>query len=142
MSAGVTPREVVDRAYQLISFGPQGEPGWPQFRALFVDGAVLALRLFPGDPEISVMDLAAYEASQVTAAMKAQGYEERQLEAAYAETGDICEARVRFAMNFGAGRMHEALDVFQLVRRDGAWRIVSIISEVLNPSTSETAGWS
>ena len=105
--------------------------GLAQFRALFTQPAVLALRLFPGDAAITVMDLDAYVAAQVTAAMKAVGYEERPVDAAYVQTGDICEARVRFQMVFAADRVHDALDVFQLVRLDDQWRIASIISEVL-----------
>ncbi|HYG27144.1 MAG TPA: hypothetical protein VD906_09570 [Caulobacteraceae bacterium] len=131
MSDLSTPRAVVERAYELISFGPGSEPGWPMFRALFTGPAVLALRLFPGDSTISVMDLDAYEAAQVTASMKAEGYEERIVEAAYRETGDVCEARVAFQMVFGPDRVHDALDLFQLVRLEGQWRIASIVSEVL-----------
>jgi hypothetical protein len=126
-----TPDAVVRRAYELISFGPGGGPGWAEFRALFTTPAVLALRVFPGDPAISVMDLDAYEAVQITAAMTAAGYEELPLDTAYLETGDICEARVRFQMVFAPDRIHEALDVFQLVRLGGEWRIASILSEVI-----------
>jgi hypothetical protein len=136
MSDRSTPKAVVERAYELISFGPGGEPGWATFRALFTEPAVLALRVFPGDLEITVMDLDTYEAVQVTASMKAEGYDEKPVHATYRETGDICEARVRFQMVFGPDRIHDALDVFQLVRCGGEWRIASIVSEILEPGAT------
>jgi hypothetical protein len=101
---------------------------------LFAPEAVLALRLFPGDPEISVLTLSDYERVQVTKAMRETGYEERLLKADYVELGSICEARVEFQMIFGPSDVHDALDVFQLARLGGEWRIVSILSEVLAAS--------
>lgn len=138
MSPFISPQALVVRAYELISFGPGGAPGWGQFRRLFTEPAVLALRLFPGDRAITVMDLDAYEAAQVTAAMHAKGYEEKILHAAYEQTGDLCQATVRFQMIFGPDDVHEALDLFQLVRRDGEWRIAAILSEVLPPAQEAT----
>jgi hypothetical protein len=29
----MSPEEVVDRAYELISFAAGGEPAWPEFRS-------------------------------------------------------------------------------------------------------------
>lgn len=134
MSPFVSPQALVERAYELISFGPGGAPGWGGFRSLFTEPAVLALRLFPGDREITIMDLDAYEAAQVTAAMHAKGYEERILHAAYEQTGDLCQATVSFQMIFGPDDVHDALDLFQLVRRDDEWRIAAILSEILAPA--------
>lgn len=125
-----TPESLVDAAYRLISFGPGGEPGWSSFRRLFATPCVLALRVFPDDPAVSVMTLDEYVARQVRDEMHDTGYEERPLARTLVVTGDIAEARVRFQMVFGPQRIHDAFDVFQMVRRDGRWWIVSIISEL------------
>lgn len=134
-----TPESLVDAAYRLISFGPGGEPGWSSFRRLFADRSVLALRVFPEDPAVSVMTLDEYIGRQVREGMHEMGYEERPLDCVVAVTGDIAEARVRFQMVFGPQRVHDAVDVFQMVRCQGRWWIVSIISEIAGSRAEQRA---
>ena len=52
-----SPTTLVDACYALISFEPGSEPAWDEFRALFHPQAVLALRVFPDDESVTVMDL-------------------------------------------------------------------------------------
>ena len=61
----MSPENVVDRAYELISFAAGGEPAWPEFRALFTEPCVLALRVFPDDDAVTVMDLDGYVVHQM-----------------------------------------------------------------------------
>jgi hypothetical protein len=126
-----TPQAIVEVAYELISFAPGAEPRWAAFRQLFADRCALALRVFPEDPSITVMNLDEYVRLQMREGMKEAGYEERPINRAFTITGDIAEARISFQMIFGNGEAREALDVFQMVRRAGRWWIVSIVSEVL-----------
>lgn len=126
-----TPQSVVEDAYRYISFAPGSEPRWGDFKRLFATRSVLALRLFPKDEQVTVMSLEEYIQMQVTEGMKAEGYEEKILSTNYKVTGDIAEAHVHFQMVFAGDRIHDAIDIFQLVRRDGRWWIVSIISEIL-----------
>jgi hypothetical protein len=126
-----TPQSVVEDAYRYISFAPGEEPRWGDFKRLFDTRSVLALRLFPKDKQVTVMSLDEYVQMQVTEGMKAEGYEEKILSTNYKMTGDIAEAHVHFQMVFAGDRIHDAIDIFQLVRREGRWWIVSIISEII-----------
>jgi hypothetical protein len=121
----------VEDAYRYISFTPGQEPRWNDFKRLFAVPSVLALRLFPGDKEVRVMSLDDYVQMQVTEGMKATGYEEKIVSTHYKVTGDVAEAHVHFQMVFGGDDIHDAIDIFQLVRRQGRWWIVSIISDIL-----------
>ncbi len=130
-----TPAAVVEEAYRLIGFDPGGEPQWDRFRALFDPRAVLALRGFPGDEAVSVMDLDEYVVVQMRGGMREAGYEEIPGETEWYEFGDIAEARVVFQIRYGDADPVAALDLFQLVRREGRWWIVSIISDIPPPGT-------
>jgi len=125
-----SPEAIVDAIYELISFGPGGDPAWRAFRGLFAEQCVLALRLFPGDPAISILSLDDYVRKQVREDMKEEGYAERPLERSFSRTGDIASATVRFEMLFGAGETYLGLDQFQMVRREGRWWIVAVTGEI------------
>jgi hypothetical protein len=125
-----TPEAIVDEAYRLIGFGPGEEPQWDAFRALFDPRAVLALRVFPGDPQITVMNLDEYVVHQIREGMKEQGYAEIPGETEWFRFGDIAEARVHFGMQYGKAEPVPALDIYQLAWREGRWWIVSIVSDL------------
>ena len=38
----MSPEDVVDRSYELISFAAGGEPAWAEFRSLFTEPSTLA----------------------------------------------------------------------------------------------------
>jgi hypothetical protein len=126
------PGDVVDRAYELISFSAGGSPAWDEFRALFTTPCVLALRLFPDDSEITVMDLNAYVVAQMREGMQEDGYAEIPGERAITIDADIASVRQHFAMKFGNRPPVHALDVFQLVHIADRWHIASIISDMIN----------
>jgi hypothetical protein len=126
-----TPDAVVDRAYELISFEAGDAPQWDAFRALFTQPAVLALRVFPGDDHIRVLDLDGYQRVQMRDDLERDGYTEVPLHRDVRITGDLAEVRVEFEMRFPHGPPALALDVFVLVRRGGPWLIASIASEIL-----------
>lgn len=130
-----TPEAVVEEAYRLIGFDPGGEPQWDRFKALFDPKAVLALRVFPEDDAVTVMDLDEYVVIQIREGMKEEGYEEIPGETEWYLFGDVAEARVVFHIKYGAAEPIPALDIYQLVRRGGRWWIVSIVSDIPKPGT-------
>ena len=130
-----TPEAVVDEAYRLISFEPGSQPQWDRFKALFSPRAVLAFRVFPEDDAVTIMDLEDYVVRQMREGMEEEGYSETILRRDWLVFGDVAEARVVFEMKFGEAEPVPALDIYQLVRREGRWWIVSIISEVPRPGT-------
>ena len=137
-SARPDPGVVVDRAYELISFAAGGAPGWDAFRQLFVQQAVLALRVFPGDAAVTVMDMNAYVVAQMGHGLGEAGYTEIPGARQVHITGDIAVIYQDFAMQFATGDPVPALDVFSLCRIDGQWRIVSIVSD-MRPTDAEVS---
>lgn len=122
--------EVIEQAYQALAFEPGEEPDWDLFREVFEPTAVLALRVFPEDPQILVVDLEGYAREQMRNDLKHQGYSETPGERVVEIVGDIAIVRQEFTMNF-ATRSQQALDLFCLARTGGRWLIVSVVSDVL-----------
>ncbi len=128
-----SPTALVDASYDCISFEPGAEPQWDKFRSLFLPEAVLALRVFPEDDAITVMDFDSYMEKQIRDGMKEEGYTEEIVDRSEVTFGDIAECRVLFTMQFGDSEPFTAIDIFQLVRRDGRWWIASIASDIPKP---------
>jgi hypothetical protein len=131
--------EVVDRAYELLAFEAGAAPDWDRFDELFVPGALLALRVFPDDDEISVLGLRNYHAAQMQHGLGEEGYSETPNERRLDVVGDIATVRQTFTMNFANRRPVEAIDVFSLARTAGHWRIVSVVSDLGAAEASSTA---
>jgi len=127
-----SPTTLVDACYDLISFEPGSEPAWDEFRALFHPQAVLALRVFPDDESVTVMDLDSYMVKQMREGMDGEGYSESVLKRTEMVFHDIAEVRVLFSMKFGDTKAHTAIDIFSLVRSEDRWHITSIVSDILS----------
>ena len=84
---------------------PGAEPDWEGFRALFHRQAVLALRVFPEDDAITVMDLDAYMVKQMRAGMEEEGYSETLVSRTELVFHDVAEVRVVFEMRSAKGRL-------------------------------------
>lgn len=121
---------VVERAYDALGFEPGSEPDWELFDSAFAPEAILALRVFPEDPVISVMGLRAYAESQMRNDLGEQGYSETPGAGSSEIYGDVAVVRQPFTMNF-ADRSVPAIDVFSLARIDGAWKVVSVVSDTV-----------
>jgi hypothetical protein len=127
----MSPEEVVDRSYELISFASGGEPAWPEFRALFTERSTLALRVFPGDAAITVMDLDAYVARQMRDGLSEEGYSEIPGERTTTIVGDAAVVLQQFFIQYKDQPPVPAFDGYSLVRVDGVWKIASIISDMV-----------
>lgn len=127
----MSPEDVVDRAYELISFAAGGEPAWPEFRALFTEPCVLALRVFPDDDAVTVMDLDGYVVHQMRDGLSDEGYSEIPGERTTTVVGEAAVVLQQFAMQFTDRPPVPAFDGFSLVRIDGHWKIASIISDMV-----------
>jgi hypothetical protein len=126
-----TPKRLVEACYDMISFEAGAEPSWDTFKSLFVERAVMALRVFPGDERITVMDLDEYALIQMREGMLEEGYTETIVNEDWFRSGDVAATRVEFEMKFGNDKPIPAVDLIQLVSLDDRWWIVSITSEVL-----------
>lgn len=123
----------IARAYETLAFDPGDEPDWASFASAFHARAVLALRVFPEDPGVRVLDLAGYAQAQMANGLKEQGYSEEQGQGTIEVFGDVAVAHQPFTMVF-VDRSVPAIDVFSLARIDGTWRIVSVISDLESPN--------
>ena len=123
--------EIVDQAYEAISFEAGEQPDWTTFRSLFTERAVLALRVFPTDKHSSVMNLDEYERAQLREDLAVGGYEEVPISRSGRIIRDLGIVDVRFDMRFPNGDVVSALDVYHLVRTAAGWRIASISSDML-----------
>ena len=125
-----SPGDVVDAAYELLSFEPGQEPDWAGFSECFHPRAVLALRVFPDDPDIRVLSLPEYAQVQMRDGLKEAGYTETPQARDVDVTGSVAAVRQHFTMNFANRAPVGAIDIFSLICRDGRWQIVSVVSDV------------
>ena len=121
---------VVECAYDALKFDPGSEPDWALFDSAFTPEAILALRVFPEDPEISILGLREYAESQMRNDLGAQGYSETPGDGTTQIYGDVAVVHQPFTMNF-ADRLVSAMDVFSLARIDGVWKVVSVVSDTM-----------
>ena len=128
-----SPTAVVDACYDLITFEPGSDPDWEGFRALFHPRAVLALRVFPEDEAVTVMDLNAYMEEQMREGMAKAGYSETLVSRTEFVFHDVADVRVVFEMKHGEAPPHTAIDLYGLVKLDERWLITSITSDIASP---------
>lgn len=129
-SAAQSPSSTVDAAYELLSFDPGREPDWDGFRSCFHPRALLALRVFPEDPSISVMSLREYARAQMRDGLKEEGYTEVPGQRDVDIVGAVATVRQHFTMNFAGRPPVAAIDVFSLIHLAGRWQIVSVVSDM------------
>lgn len=127
----MSPEEVVDRSYELISFAAGGEPAWTEFRALFTEPSTLALRVFPDDAQITVMDLDSYVVHQMRDGLSDEGYSETPGERVTTIVGNAAMVVQQFTIHYRDRPPVPAFDGYSLVRIDGVWKIVSIVSDMV-----------
>lgn len=120
---------VIERAYAALAFEPGDLPDWQRFDSEFVPQALMGLRVFPSDPEVSLLGLREYAQAQVANGLKEQGYSETPGDCSIEVLGDVAVARQAFTMNFASGAA-QAVDFFSLVRQNGHWRIVAVVSDI------------
>lgn len=123
---------VVDAGYETLTFGPGEQPDWDRFFARYVDGAVVAHRVFPEDASITVMSVAEYAHKQMRADITQHGYSETPGRRETFVVGSAAMVRQEFTMNLPNRPPVYAVDMFSLVEIDGQWRIVSVISDLIS----------
>ena len=128
---------VVHELYDLVTFPAETTPDWDQLRALFLPEAVVVLR--SSREATSVFSLEGFvqdwlrfiEGSNI----EDTGFTERIIRTHSTEFGDIAHVWVLYEAEIpGWGRPPQpGVDSFQLVRREGEWKIASITNEIPTP---------
>lgn len=126
--------QIVGRAYEAIAFKPGGDPDWRRFNEVFHPSAILALRVFPHDEAVGVLNLRDYAAAQMRHGIREEGYSETPGERKIEIVGEVATVRQRFTMNLAKRLPVQAVDAFSLVRVDGRWLIVSVVSDMAAPT--------
>ncbi len=128
---------VVRQLYDMVTFPPGRVPNWDEFRALFLPEAVVVLRTPP--QATSVFSLEGFVQDWLRFIegynVEETGFTERIIRTHVTEFGEIAHVWVLYEAEIpGRGRPpQQGVDSFQLVFRDGQWRIASILNEIPIP---------
>jgi hypothetical protein len=128
-AARAAVERVIDRSYETLPAEEHDAPGWEQYVELFADRAVLALRLFPRDPHVLVMNLEEYRRAHFGEGVELDTHSEVPGQRSVEIIGDVATVRQPLTFQFATQGHLEAVDQFTLARRDGVWKIVSVISD-------------
>ena len=130
--------DVVEELYRLVTFDAGTTPDWGKVRSLFVEEAVVVLRT--GRDKMTVFSLDGFVNDFVQfieeSDVRKTGFTERILRTKTTVYGDIAHVLVLFDSRI-KGSENEArpgIDSFQLIRRAGEWRIVSVTNDRPSPS--------
>ncbi len=128
------PEAVVTEIYKLVSFEAGTTADWERVKSLFVDEAVIVLRTSvdsmkimdtQGFVDLFVRDIERYE-------LEKTGFKEKILSLKPTVFGDFAHVFVVYEASIPDNPMppQRGVDSFQLMKKDGQWRIVSIVNEV------------
>jgi len=129
--------DVVKALYQRVSFEAGKNVDWDQVKAMFIPEAVIVLR--SSRTAMTVFDRDGFVRDFVRfiteAKLENRAFEETILAIKTQETGEVARATVHYAARIpSAGQpAQQGVDVFLLMKKDGAWRIVSIVNEIVRP---------
>jgi hypothetical protein len=137
--AGGSAEATVRRLYDLVSFTPDAPTDWTEVRALFLPEAVVFLRTSRTASTLFTLDgfIADFMAFDTLPAVTQRGFTERVVRTRAMEFRDVAHVLVLYEASIpGSPRApQQGVDSFQLVRRDGRWRILSVTNDVVTPET-------
>jgi hypothetical protein len=128
---------VVHELYDLVTFPAGAIPDWDHLRRLFLPEAVVVLRT--SREANSVYSLEGFVQDWLrfveTSDVEETGFTERITRTHSTVFGDIAHIWVLYEAEIpGGGRPpQQGVDSFQLVRREGGWRIASVTNEIPTP---------
>jgi hypothetical protein len=129
-----TPEDVVGRLYELVTFEAGQTPDWVAVRSIFLDQAVIVLRMSRDSlPVLSVDEFVAeFQAFIEQAKVRETGFSETVVTMRSMVFGDIAHILVLYEASIpGSARgPQQGVDSFQLIRTEGGWRIASVVNEV------------
>lgn len=129
-----SPEDVVGRLYELVTFEAGQVPDWAEVRSIFLDQAVIVLRLSRDSLPVLSVDgfVAEFQAFIGRTDVREAGFSERVVTMRSTVFGDIAHVLVLYEASIpGSGRdPQQGVDSFQLIRTEGSWRIASVINEV------------
>jgi len=135
--AATGAEDVVKALYRRVSFEAGKNVDWDEVKAMFIPEAVIVLRT--SRTAMTVFDRDGFVRDFVRfiteSKLEDRAFEETILAIKTQETGEVARSTVHYAARIpSAGRPpQQGIDVFLLMKKDGAWRIVSIVNEIVRP---------
>jgi hypothetical protein len=136
-SSPATAEATVRDLYARVTVEPGTLPDWDAVRELFLPEAVIVLRT--SRDATTVFSLEGFVEDFVSfierAGVERTGFTERVVRLRMREFGDMASALVLYEAQIpGSGRPPQpGVDAFLLSRRDGVWKIASVVNEVPMP---------
>ena len=131
------PESLVKHLYDQVTF-PAGEtPDWNYVRTLFLKEATVVMRM--SKSETAALSLDGWILDFVNFInnrnVKTTGFEEKIIKMESMIFGDIAHVLVLYTSYIpGVSKApREGVDSFHLIKKDGSWKIVSILNEIPSP---------
>jgi hypothetical protein len=135
-TALATAEGVVTELYGLVTFDAGTTPDWDRVRSLFLDEAVVVLRTAPTQSTVFTVEGFVQDFVNFIARADVQqaGFSEKITKMHSMVLRDIAHVLVLYEAHIpGSPRAPTVgVDSFQLIRKDGHWRIVSVINDLPN----------
>jgi hypothetical protein len=131
-----TPETVVRHLYDLVSFEAGTTPDWDEVRSQFLDEAVVVLRTAPTASTVFSVD--GFVQDFVTFIQRANaeqtGFTERVIHVEPLVFRDIAHVLVLYEASIPGSQRppQRGVDSFQLVKRDGFWKIAAVVNDIPN----------
>lgn len=133
-----TALAVIHELYDLVTFPAGAIPDWDHLRRLFLPESVVVLRTAPDVTSVFTLEGFVQDWVRFVEGYNVEetGFAERIIQTHSTVYGDMAHIWVLYEAEIpGSERPPtRGLDSFQLVRRDGAWRIASVTNEVVLPN--------
>ncbi|WP_242086832.1 hypothetical protein [Aestuariivivens sediminis] len=119
--------------YQGISTRVNEEPDWDKVKTLFCEDAILYLRISTDSTALFSVDdwIQDFKNFIKRRDIKQTGFQEKVINVKSFEFGNIAQCTVIYEARIpGVTEGHQGVDGFHLIKRDGQWKVISLINEV------------
>jgi hypothetical protein len=130
-----TPEQVVRALYGMVTFDAGTTPDWDEVRSVFIDEAVVVLRTSPTASTVFSLDGFVQDFVDFIERdnVEATGFTERVVAVESMVFRDIAHVLVLYESSIPGRRPPTpGVDSFELIKRDGRWKIVSVINDLPN----------
>jgi hypothetical protein len=129
--------EVIQELYDLVTFEAGSTPDWDKVRSVFIDEAVIVLRTSRDGTTVFSVDAVADDWLRFIeqANVDETGFSEKIIRMKTMVFGEIAHVLVLYESSIpGASRPpRQGVDSFELIQKDGRWRIVAVTNELPTP---------
>lgn len=133
-----TAEQVVRQLYDLVTFEANNTPDWEKVKSLFVEEAVVILRVSRTTHKVFSRQgfVDDFQNFITRAKVDETGFVEKIISLKILKIGDMAHCWVVYEASIpGSGRPpQKGVDSFQLLTRQGQWKIISIVNEIPDPA--------